>query len=239
LIHRFVKRKSEEWLMASAHVPGFLPSTSGFRFANCFLPQPLFRVSLPGVGQLRIGNASRGLCGGMVFAARDFFERGNPPPHDREPPDHGSPLFGYLVRRLFQSFDLPWGPLRYYRWMAARDAAVMRHTIEHQWPRVRRELDAGRLAALGLIRPNSRNPLRLGENHQVLAYGYGLHEPSGSLLIAVYDPNHAGRDDVTLALDLHAPAGILSATGEPFRGFFHTPYRPAPCILTGGAKEGQ
>ncbi len=218
--------------MASARVAGFRPSTCGFRFANCFLPQPLFRVPLAGLGQLRLGDASRGLCGGMVFAARDYFERGSPPPLDRQPPDHGSPLFGYLVRRLLHSFDLPWGPLRYYRWMAARDGTLMRHTVAQQWPRVRRELDAGRLAALGLIRPQSRNPLRLGENHQVLAWGYGLDEASGSLLIAVYDPNHAGRDDVTLALNLREPGRLLSATGEPFRGFFHTPYRPAACILT-------
>jgi hypothetical protein len=210
--------------MPSARVPGFLPSTCGFRFANCFLPQPLLRVPL-GLGHLRIGNAARGLCGGMVFAVCDLFERGSPPPDDRKPPDYGSPLFGYLVRRLFQSFHLPWGPLRYYRWMAARDDALLRHTIRREWPRVRRELDAGRLAALGLIRVRSRNPLRLGENHQVLAYGYGLHETSGALLLAVYDPNHPGRDDLTLALNVNAPAGVLSTSGEPFRGFFHTAYR--------------
>jgi hypothetical protein len=209
--------------MASARVPGFLPSTCGFRFANFFPPQPLLRL-----GRLRVGDASRGLCGGMVFAARDFFERGCQPPDDRQPPDYGSPLFGYLVRRLFHSFHLPWGPLRYYRWTAAADGLLLRHTIRREWPRVRRELDAGRLTPLGLIRTRSRNPLRLGENHQVLAYGYGLHEPSGSLLLAVYDPNHAGRDDLTLALDLRAPSGVISSSGEPFRGFFHTPYRPAP-----------
>jgi hypothetical protein len=191
------------------------------------LPQPLLRVPL-GLGHLAIGNASRGLCGGMVFAARDLFERGRPPPDDREPPGHGSPLFGYLVRRLVQSFHLPWGPLRYYRWMAARDDLLLWHTTRREWPRVRRQLDAGRLAALGLIRLRSRNPLRLGENHQVLAYGYGLDENSGSLLLAVYDPNHPGRDDLTLALNLGSPAGVLSSSGEPFRGFFHTPYRPAP-----------
>ena len=212
--------------MASARVPGFLPSTCGFRFANVFLPQPLLCL-----GRLPIGDASRGLCGGMVFAARDFFERGCPPPDDREPPDYGSPLFAYLVRRLFQSFHLPWGPLHYYRWMAAGDGPLLRHTVRREWPRVRRELDAGRLATLGLIRSRSRNPLRLGENHQVLAYGYGLHEPSGSLLLAVYDPNHAGRDDLTLALDLRAPSGVVSSSGEPFRGFFHTPYRPASANL--------
>ena len=74
--------------------------------------------------------------------------------------------------------------------MAASDVALHEAHGRPQWPRVRRELDAGRLAALGLIRVPSRNPLRLGENHQVLAYGYGLDEPSGSLLIAIYDPNH-------------------------------------------------
>jgi hypothetical protein len=42
-----------------------------------------------------------------------------------------------------------------------------------------------------------------------------------------YDPNHPSRDDLTLALDLGAPAGVVSSSGEPFRGFFHTPYRRA------------
>jgi len=234
--------------MASARVPGFLPSTCGFRFANAFLPQPLLRIPLAGLGHLHLGDASRGLCGGMVFAARDFFEHGCPPPNDREPPDHGSPLFGYLVRRLFHSFHLPWGPLRYYRWMAAPDDDLLRHTTSREWPGVRLELDAGRLVALGLIRLHSRNPLRLGENHQVLAYGYGLHEESGSLLIAIYDPNHAGRDDLTLEFNLRQPGTILSSSGEPFRGFFHTRYLPdarnrgvvaatAARILTGGERE--
>jgi hypothetical protein len=209
--------------MASARVPGFLPSRCGFRFSNCFPRQPLLRLPLAGLG---IGDASRGLCGGMVFAARELFERGSPPPDDREPPGHGSPLFGYLVRHLFQSFHLPWGPLHYYRWMTAADDKLMRHTVRHEWPRVRRALDAGRLATLGLIRVSSRNPLRMGENHQVLAYGYGHDEATGSLLVAIYDPNYAGRDDLTLELNLREPAGVLSSTGEPFRGFFLTPYRP-------------
>lgn len=224
--------------MASARVPGFLPSTCGFRFANAFLPQPLFRFPLPGLGHLRIGDASRGLCGGMVFAARDFLECGRRPPDHAEPPDCGSPLFGYLVRRLFHSFHLPWGPLRYYRWMVSRDGDLLRHTVRHQWPRVRRDLDAGRLSALGLVRVSSRNPLRMGENHQVLAYAYGLDEGSGSLLLAVYEPNYPGRDDVTLALNVREPAGILASTGDPFRGFFRTPYRfhPPPAAFPEVAK---
>jgi hypothetical protein len=206
--------------MSSAYVSGFLPSRCGFRFDNNFPAQPLFRVPVTG---LWIGNASRGLCGGMVFAACDYFARGWPPPDDHEPPRHGSPLFRYLVRRLFDSFQLPWGPLRYYRWMASANNILLRHTVQREWPRVRHELDAGRLAALGLIRIQSRDPLRLGENHQVLAYGYELHEPSGSLDVAIYDPSHGGRDDLRLALNLRTPDGVASSSGEPFRGFFHTP----------------
>jgi hypothetical protein len=212
--------------MPSSQVPGFLPSLCAFRFANFFLSQPLLRIPLAGLGHLKIGNASRGLCGGMVFAACDLFARGSPPPDDHKPPEYGTPLFGYLVRRLFNSFQLPLGPLRYYRWMAARDDHLMRFTIRREWPRVRRELDAGRLAALGLIRVRSRNPLRLGENHQVLAYAYRLHDDSGALEIAIYDPNFSNSDDVTLSLNLRQPNGVLSTTGEAFRGFFWTPYSP-------------
>jgi hypothetical protein len=220
--------------MPSIYVPGFSPSRCGFRFDNNFPSQPLFRVPLTG---LWIGNASRGLCGGMVFAACDYFARGYLPPGDGEPPHHGSLLFAYLVRRLFDSFLLPWGPLRYYRWMASRDDMLLRHTVHRQWPRVRTELDAGRLAALGLIRIRSRDPLRLGENHQVLAYGYELHEPSGLLRLAIYDPSHAGRDDLTLGLNLRAPDGVASTSGEPFRGFFLTPYAASKCILVGARRR--
>src|SRR5262249_37221458 len=138
--------------MASARVAGFLPSRCGFQFANFFVSQPLFRIPLAGLGHLRIGDASRGLCGGMVFTVCDFFERGCPPPADRDSPNRGSPLFSYIVRRLFHSFRLPFGPFRYYRWMATRDDLLTRHTIRREWPRIRRELDAGRLAVLGLIR---------------------------------------------------------------------------------------
>jgi hypothetical protein len=163
----------------------------------------------------------------MVFAVCDFFERGWGPPADCEPPRLDSPLFRYLVRRLFQSFRLPFGPLRYYWWMTANDRAVMWNTIRREWPRVRRELDSGRLAALGLIRAHSRNPFRLGENHQVLAYGYELDDDCGLLSIAIYDPNHPSRDDVRLSLNVGRADGITSTNCEPCRGFFWTPYRMA------------
>jgi hypothetical protein len=66
--------------MATRSVPGFLPSTSGFRFANDFPPAPVRYIGIPGVISIPIGDASNGLCGGMVFAARDYLEKKRPAP---------------------------------------------------------------------------------------------------------------------------------------------------------------
>ena len=94
--------------MTTRSVPGFLPSTSGFRFANAFPNVPVRRIGIPGVISVPIGDASNGLCGGMAFAARDYFESGRTPPGLESPPSEGA-LFDYLVDRLFDSFDLPVG----------------------------------------------------------------------------------------------------------------------------------
>ena len=103
--------------MTTRTVPGFLPSTSGFAFANDFPKVPVRHIGIPGVVSVPIGDASNGLCGGMAFAARDYFEARMPPPPDTEPPGSG-PLFEYLVDRLFGSFDLPFGPARYLQLMS-------------------------------------------------------------------------------------------------------------------------
>ena len=60
--------------MGSNAVAGFLPSTHGFAFSNAWPVTPARRWNL-GLVEIGIGNASLGLCGGMVFAARDRFER--------------------------------------------------------------------------------------------------------------------------------------------------------------------
>jgi hypothetical protein len=126
-------------------VEGFLPSKHGFRFSNCFPCGPVVTVRLPGLGLVPFGDASRGLCGGMAFAVRDYFDAGEAIPVPEEPPEPGSPLFNYLVRRLWDSFLLPGGPFRYYAWMRLRDDVIFRRTLTEGWPRIRTELDRGRL----------------------------------------------------------------------------------------------
>jgi hypothetical protein len=237
-------------LMTSRRVPGFKPSASGLHFGNLFPHAPVLRIPLPPFGSLPVGDAAGGLCGGMIFAARDYYEAGLSPPADTAPPPHGSPLFNYLVRRLFASFNLPGGPIKYFAWMNLLDQdgrgarGVVWRTIRREWPRVRADLDGGKLSPLGLVRVHSPNPWQLGKNHQALAYGYDLDEPSGQVTILVYDPNHPDRDDVTITFTLRRgvlPSLPIYSTGAPLRGFFRTRYSRSSPYPTGktGTKIGE
>jgi hypothetical protein len=207
-------------------VPGFKPSVHGFRFSNDFPHGPVVRMHVPGWGPIPFGDASAGLCGGMSFAVRDYFEKGTAVPDSGDAPEPGSKLFNYLVRRLWDSFRLPGGPFRYYSWMGMTDERIHRRTVEDGWPRIKGVLDRGRLAPLGFNRYRSRNPAKLGHNHQVLAYGYEWDRASEQVQLRVYDPDYAGRDDFALTFGLKPGKSIEYTSGSSVRGFFATPYRP-------------
>ncbi|MDQ6613947.1 MAG: hypothetical protein M3083_04175 [Actinomycetota bacterium] len=224
-----------------ADISSFLPSINGLRFTNSWPSEPDIVVNVPAIGDVAIGNASNGLCGGMVFTVLDVFIAGLPPLPDPQPAQ-GSPLFRYIVKRLFDSWNLPTGVLTYYQWMTLPDAdtgvwlATLRgvgsRTIEDEWPTIRSDLDAGRPAPLGLVTVASPNPAQLGENHQVLAYGYDLN--GDQLTIKVYDPNTdlGSADDVHISLSLANPGGKAAIAHNvgiagQIRGFFRVPYTRA------------
>jgi hypothetical protein len=101
-------------------------------------------------------------------------------------------------------------------------------TYEREWPRIRQEIDAGRLAMLGLVRESGVNPFRLPHNHQVIAYGYA--EDGRGVTLRLYDPNWPDDDTVTATINLDPafrPTGLEQSTGEPLLGLFLAPYRPA------------
>ena len=92
--------------MASKLVNGFRPSEQGFHFENTFEEgAPVLTLSVPVFGEIPVGNAGGGLCGGMVFAALDFYRQGILPPPDAAAPKPGTPLFEYLAQRLLDSFN--------------------------------------------------------------------------------------------------------------------------------------
>jgi hypothetical protein len=229
-------------MSASSQVAGFTPSADGFHFVNSWPSEPDIVVNVPVLGNVSIGNASNGLCGGMVFTVRDFFEAHLPVVPATTPPAAQSPLFNYIVGRLFDSFNIPAGVLEYYSWMNTPDHdtgvwLAIRHgvawmTIEQEWPVIRATIDSGHPCPLGLVTVYSADPTRLGHNHQVMAYAYELDD-AANLTIKVYDPNSspASADEVQVSLNISDPSHTTPishniAIGLPVRGFFHVDYEP-------------
>ena len=215
--------------MSENNVPGFLPSRQGLHFANRYPPGPTVRLGPLDPRLIGVGDASAGLCGGMCFTVRDLFEGGMAVPADREPPVNGSPRFKSIVRRQVQSLDWFRLPIRFYirsAFGSALGGGLVKSTFEREWPKIRREIDEGRLAMIGLTRVTGWNPFKLTGNHQVIAYGYA--EDGRGVTLRLYDPNHPDADDVTATLSLDEalrPTGIAQSTGEPLLGYFLAPFR--------------
>ncbi|MDX6227937.1 MAG: hypothetical protein QOI76_1327 [Frankiales bacterium] len=188
----------------SVRVKDFLPSIDGFHFQNHWPHEPDLTLPFP-TGPLKIGDAANGLCGGMAYAVRDYFEAGLPIPAETDNPALHSPLYNYIVRRLFDSFDIPRGVADYLAWqLPTRNQ--FRDTVRHEWPKIQHALDSGQLVTLGLIRARSFWPGELGKHHQVLAYGYDESD-SQRVTLLLCDPNHANADDVTLSFGVGDTGG--------------------------------
>ena len=67
-------------------VAGFVPSVQGFHFANAWPAGPTVRLGPLDPRWVGIGDASDGLCGGMVYTIADLFAAGVPVPLDRKEP---------------------------------------------------------------------------------------------------------------------------------------------------------
>jgi len=196
-------------------VPGFVPSVHGFHFANRFPSGPTLKVGFLDPRVVGVGDASAGLCGGMSWLARERFQSGLSIPPDRVPPENGSPLFKAIVRRQVMSLDWLRGPFRFW-WMGLRGPSWARgRTLIVEWPRIREQIDDGRLALIGLVRHEGMSPWRLTDSHQVLAHAYAVDPASGDITLRLYDPNWPDRDDVSVTLGRE---GFSQSTGERLQG---------------------
>lgn len=213
--------------MATNAVPGFLPSRFGFHFRNNWPSNPARTFDL-GPLRIPIGDTGRGLCGGMVFAARDRFERDEPAPLEEVPPSPGTALFKEIVDRQFASFGSFFSvPVRFWLASAGRQSGRTRETVRKAWPAIRLDIDAGRPPMLGLVRLAGWNPLALGLGHQVVGYRYD--ETAERVRIGIYDPNHPGEDNVEVEIK-KLPDGSIElsqSTGEPLIGLLALPFDPA------------
>ena len=221
----------------------FLPSRHGFAFTNAWPSQPAV-VLATHLGQINIGNAAAGLCGGMVFVVLDYWHAAIVPPTTRPVP--GETLYRQIVRRLIESWNLPTGIAQYYQCMNLPDGDIgvdvlgrrividhglTRRTVQVQWPQIKADLDRGIPAPLGVVTVASSRPADLALNHQVLAYDYD--RAGTEVTVRVYDPNRGQQNDIWIRFDESAPTKSAAFThnlgiGHPVRGFFHTAYSPVP-----------
>lgn len=199
---------------------GFRPSADGFGFANTW--QDMLLGALP----------SRGRCGGMVFAALDYFVAGVPLPPEartRTLPANDSPLGRLIWRRQLASVaDLPDRNLArfvQYSYLPATAPLGVEAATRKALLTLFDLLRTGRPAPLGMV---SRLGLpQIATNHQVLAYAAEF----GDVLVKVrvYDPNHPRRDDITLVVPLSG-GPVIEMAGErrvhEWRGFFIEQYTP-------------
>jgi hypothetical protein len=199
-------------------VDGFLPSVHGLHFANTYPSGPTVKLGVIDPRWVGVGDADAGLCGGMSWLVREWFEEGRTIPADTSAPANGSPLFRAIVRRQILSLDWLRGPVRF--WLAALSPPerLRQGTLDVEWPKVRAAIDAGRLPMLGLVRHRGWNPFDLSKDHQVLVYGYETAGPTGPTTLRLYDPNWPNRDDVSITL---LSGGFLQSTGEPLFGLIH------------------
>lgn len=226
----------------SARVPGFLPSENAFQFFNGWnhgVPDVVINVAGQNVS---IGDAGNGLCGGMVLAVRDYYQSSYHVPLRRDPPAGGTPLFNYIVGRLFDTFTPGMVAALYWQQSSPFDWD-RQNVMQAEWPALKAEIDAGHLTPLQLVRVHAdANPGRLGENHQVLAYGYDFLPASTKVAIRIYDPNHPTLDDVTITYD-YAYRYASQSTGEPLYSFFREDYvaktPPATQTWTNGFEGGE
>ncbi len=195
-----------------------------------------------------------GLCGGMAFAALDYFREGSPPPrgvsHNDQPrrdtPD-GALLRDYLWRRQLESMAGNMPTLLFWMGMlhinlpgAAGGPRWLLERTKEQWQRLKADIDAGAPRPICLVGP-SHNPFH---NHQVLASGYD--DPGdGTGVLYLYDMNCPGKEQTT-RLDFRGHELVADETCShmnrtPLRGFFCEDYfvatPPKVRVGTGEAAE--
>lgn len=207
----------------------FSPARYGFLFVNSF---DLLPRSLPSLGKINLNALTTiGLCGGMCFAALDYFFAGNPIPRQYDTAEIPAELLNYLRKRQAQSVNLRvlW---KLFRWVVLSDRQVAALTLNRELPALISQLEGGTPAVLLLVGTHGLQNLTL--NHQAIATGYTQDPASGEVTIALYDPNHPGMEP-TLSLrpnQLLSGVRMQQTTGEIRRGFFVQKYQTkAPPVV--------
>lgn len=172
-----------------------------------------------------------GLCGGMAYAALDFYRVGMPIPWlsgQGERPPSGSRLRGYLWRRQLQSFArdidrfLVW--IVFLNWMPKMfrgGPSWLAKESRKEWDKLKAFIDSGSPIPVGLVR-NTTSPF---DCHQVLALGYDELDDVRQR-IYIYDPNCPGAEStIEFNLSGRELGAQESCNAGELMGFFCEDYK--------------
>lgn len=172
----------------------FNPAVHGFKFANSF--------SVEVVNDIRMS----GFCGGMTFAALDYFKAGKLVPKQSYRPAAGTPLYDYIWGRqrtsVIDHID-KWTEL-FVNPFGSRTAEFFNWGLQGygggRLEELKREIDKGNPVPISLFKNGNGGA---GPHHQVLAIGYkggrykgDLKDFKEDLEILVYDCNYPGETKV-------------------------------------------
>ncbi|MGE5223289.1 MAG: SH3 domain-containing protein, partial [Omnitrophica WOR_2 bacterium] len=207
----------------------FSPVNNGFEFINSFELHIPIKYPMPFGGSIDLSSVVFGLCGGMCFAALDYYNAGVPRPADSDVKTIDPRLFTYLCGRQLDSLSIP-VLLKVIQWMLLDDKTIALNMARYEVPKLRKLLDSGQPAVLALIRVQGLdNP---AQNHQVLAVGYDYDENTRDLTVYLYEPNYPCAEP-NIRLNLSSPSAglnLLQSTGETLHGFFVIPYAPVKTV---------
>lgn len=179
-----------------------------------------------------------GLCGGMAFAALDYYKLGKQIPRGKDEQDQprredasGKVLRDYLWRRQLESMGgnfpglLSWMTMLHMGFMTGGGGWLLERTKE-EWANLKQHVDQDEPWPICLI-GNTQNPFY---NHQVLAYGYD--DPGdGTGVLYLYDMNCPNREHKTLldfrGSELAAQESCSDTRRGPLKGFFCEHYTNA------------
>ncbi len=205
----------------------------GFKFSNAFANKV---INVPSVG---IDYTTLGRCGGMAFAALDYWYNRLPIPPDSSLPADGTSLSTYISKRLDVSLILN-GPRNAAIAIAPDmpdlvNRGVAKAMREEEFPSLKQLIDQGKPWPIGLTRARNVAELTGGPNigHQVVAYGYEVGSPDSKVLI--YDNNHPDIEATLTFSTAYDPSKleVRHSNGETWRCFFVESYASTLPFLLG------
>jgi hypothetical protein len=213
--------KIKEARVMSINLTAFTPLDHGFAFENLFqTPVPVAGITL------------NGLCGGMTFAALDYFFAGVPiPTHHAADYPSGTPpgtpppssrLYQFIFSRHVSSVvsDAP----RFIE-LGNADTGTLKVALPKEITKVIEGVNAFRPLPIGLVATGGVAGAL--SSHQVVGVGYD-DSMAGSIAIFVYDCRYAGKL-CTLTVTPASATCVLACPGRPqemWHAFFVDQYTP-------------